>query len=90
MGGKSESAALMFISHLLAGVVTYLIIIRGQSLLDSIEYTFERLTSLLTPEIYPALSFEARNSGQVAAPHQISFRQRLRYSALSLRAPPAA
>ena len=90
MGGKSESAALMFISHLLAGIATYLVIIRGRSLLDSIEYTFERLTSLLTPEIYPALSFEARNSGQVAAPHQISFRQRLRYSALSLRAPPAA
>ena len=90
MGGKSESAALMFISHLLAGVVTYLIIIRGQSLLDSIEYTLERLTSLLTPEIYPALSFDAGNSGQVAAPHQISFRQRLRYSALSLRAPPTA
>jgi len=90
MGGKSESAALMFISHLLAGVVTYLIIIRGQSLLDSIEYTLERLTSLLTPEIYPARSFGAGNSGQVAAPHQISFRQRLRYSALSLRAPPTA
>lgn len=89
MGGETHNSTLMFISHLLAGIATYLVIIRGQSLLDSIEYALERLASLLTPDTYPALSFEAENLARIAAPHHISFRQRLRYSALSLRAPPA-
>lgn len=89
MGGETHNSAMMFISHLLAGIATYLVIIRGQSLLDSIEYAFERLASLFTPDTYPALSFEAGNPGQITAPNHISFRQRLRYGALSLRAPPA-
>ncbi|CAN2176466.1 hypothetical protein MCEMRE26_00178 [Candidatus Nanopelagicaceae bacterium] len=89
MGGKSENATVMFASHLLAGVATYLVIVRGRLLLDSIEYALERLTSLLTPDTYPVLAFSAEKSGEIAAADHISFRQRLRYSALSLRAPPA-
>lgn len=88
MGGKSENATIMFASHLLAGVATYLVIIRGRLLLDSIEYALRRLTSFLIPDTYSVYAFTTGNSGLIAVPHQISFRQRLRYSALSLRAPP--
>jgi hypothetical protein len=90
LGGESQNSTVMFISHLLAGIATYLIIIRGRSLVSAIEYALERLASLLTPDAYPAFTFAAGNCGQIAAPHHISFLQRLRFSALSLRAPPAA
>ena len=90
LGGETHNSTVMFISHLLAGIATYLVIIRGRSLLDSIEYVLERLSSLLTPDAYPAFTLAAGNCGQIAAPHHISFLQRLRFSALSLRAPPAA
>jgi hypothetical protein len=90
LGGETHNSTVMFISHLLAGIATYLVIIRGRSLLDSIEYVLERLSSLLTPDAYPAFTLAAGNCGPIAAPHHISFLQRLRFSALSLRAPPAA
>lgn len=89
LGGEIHNSTVMFISHLLAGIATYLVIIRGRLLLDSIEYALNRLASLLIPDTYPVLSLGAGNSEQIAAPHHISFRQRLRFSALSLRAPPA-
>ena len=90
LGGETHNSTVMFISHLLAGIATYLVIIRGRSLVGAIEYALERLASLLTPDTYPAFTLAAGNCGQIAAPHHISFLQRLRFSALSLRAPPAA
>jgi hypothetical protein len=89
LGGETHNSTVMFISHLLAGIATYFVVLRGRSSLDSIEYVLGRIASLLIPDSYPALSLNAGNSGPIAAPHHVSFRQRLRYSALSLRAPPA-
>ncbi len=90
LGGESHNSIVMFISHLLAGIATYLIIIRGRSLMSAIEYALERLASLLTPDTYSAFTLAAGNCGPIAAPRHISFLQRLRFSALSLRAPPAS
>jgi hypothetical protein len=89
LGGESRNSILMLLSHLIAGIATYFVVVRGRSLLDSIENVLGRIASLLFPNTYPALSFRTGNSSQVTGLHVISFRQRLRYSALSLRAPPA-
>lgn len=88
MGGKSESATLMFLSHLLAGISSYLVITRGSEILHSLESALRAIATRLIPLLYPSLFIPSSSRGSIASPHQISFRQRLRFSALSLRAPP--
>lgn len=90
MGGKSDNSTVMFISHLFAGLASYLLIVRGSVLLQSIEYAFYKVATHFIPHFYAPLSYEARDFGWIPALHQISARQRLRYCALAFRAPPAA